>query len=65
MEKEYVIEFEALGCDNNCMQGLFEKKSVIEEVKDILKHMYGDRLQWFTISENTKNGIKEIYNSQN
>ena len=64
MDKEFIIDFEATGTDNNLIQGLFEKKGVIEEVKDMLKHMYGDRLQWFTISENTKNGIKEIYSSQ-
>lgn len=64
MDKEFIIDFEATGTNNNRIQGLFEKKGVIEEVKDMLKHMYGDRLQWFTISENTKNGIKEIYNSR-
>lgn len=51
MEKEYVIEFEALGCDNNCMQGVFCEDTVNEEVKELLESMYGDRLQWYDIEE--------------
>lgn len=64
MEKEYIIEFEAEGTDNNCIQGIFDDKTVIDEVKDQLKSMYGDRLNWYVISENSVNGVEEIFDSR-
>jgi len=65
MEKEYIIDFEVEYCDDNCIQGIFNEKTVIEEVKDFLKSRYGDRLKWFVISEDSINGVEEIYNSNN
>lgn len=64
MEKEYVIEFEAEGCTDDTLQGIFNEKTVIKEVEEFLKSRYGDRLKWFVINEN-ENGLKEIYNSKN
>lgn len=65
MEKEYIIEFSAEGTEDNCIQGIFNEKTVIKEVEDFLKSRYGDRLKWFAISENSVNGVEEIYNSNN
>jgi len=64
MEKEYLIEFEAIGCNDDTLQGNFNEKTVIKEVEDFLKERYGDKLKWFVINEN-ENGLKEIYNSKN
>ena len=49
MEKKFIIEFEAEGCDNNCMQSVFDTKTVKEEVKSILESMYGDSLKYYKI----------------
>lgn len=65
MEKEYVIDFEAIGCNDDTLQGVFNEKTVIKEVEEFLKERYGDRLKWFAISENSVNGLEEIYNSNN
>lgn len=65
MEKEYIIDFKADGYNDNCMQGIFNKKTVIKEVEELLKSRYGDSLKWFVISENSTNGVEEIYNSNN
>lgn len=64
MEKEYIVDFEVYDCDDNCIQGIFNEKTVINEVKEILTSRYADKLKWFIINENN-NGIKEIYNSKN
>ena len=63
MEKEYLIEFEAIGCNDDTLQGAFNKKTVIKEVEELLKSRYGDRLKWFVIKEN-ENGLEEIYDSR-
>lgn len=65
MEKEYVIDFEAIGCTDDTLQGVFNEKTVIKEVEEFLKERYGDRLKWFVISENSVNGLEEIYDSRN
>lgn len=64
MEKEYVIDFEAIGCTDDTLQGVFNEKNVIKEVEEFLKSRYGDRLKWFVISENSVNGVEEIYDSR-
>jgi len=65
MEKEYIVDFEAIGCTDDTLQGVFNEKTVIKEVKDFLEARYGDRLKWFVISEDRINGLEEIYNSRN
>jgi hypothetical protein len=64
MKKEYVIDFEAIGCTDDTLQGVFNEKTVIKEVEEFLKSRYGDRLKWFAISEDSVNGVEEIYNSR-
>ena len=63
MEKFYTIDFEVEYCEDNCMEGNFNEKTVIKEVEEFLKSRYGDKLKWFVINEN-ENGLKEIYNSK-
>lgn len=63
MEKEYTVDFEAIGCADDTLQGVFNEKTVIKEVKEFLKSRYGDRIKWFVISENTVQGLDEIYDS--
>ena len=63
MEKEYVIDFEAIGCNDDTLQGVFNEKTVINEVEEFLKERYGDRLKWFVINLN-ENGLEEIYDSR-
>ena len=63
MEKEYVIDFEAIGCNDNTLQGLFNEKTVVKEVEHLLKSKYCDRLKWFVINLN-ENGLEEIYDSR-
>lgn len=65
MKKEYIVEFEAIGCNDDTLQGNFNEKTVIKEVKDFLEARYGDRLKWFVISENSVNGVEQIYDSRN
>jgi hypothetical protein len=65
MEKEYIIEFQAIGCNDDTLQGVFNEKTVIKEVEEFLKERYGDRLKWFVISEDSVNGVEEIYDSRN
>ena len=64
MEKEYIVNFEVEYCEDNCMQGIFNEETVIDEVRDFLEARYGSRLKWFVISENSVNGVEEIYNSR-
>jgi len=64
MEKEYVIDFEAIGCNDDTLQGVFNEKTVIKEVEEFLKSRYGDRLKWFVINLD-ENGLEEIYDSRN
>jgi hypothetical protein len=64
MEKEYLIEFKVIGSNDNTLQGLFNKKTVVKEVEHLLKSKYGDRLKWFVINLN-ENGLEEIYDSRN
>ena len=61
MEKEYVINYVATGVHNNCMQGIFDDKNVVEEVKELLESRYGDRLEWFIIDET---GFGTIFDSR-
>lgn len=63
MEKEYLIEFKAIGSNDNTLQGLFNKKTVVKEVEHLLKSKYDDRLKWFVIYEN-ENGLEKIYDSR-
>lgn len=63
MEKEYVIDFEAIGCTDDTLQGVFNEKTVIKEVEEFLKSRYGDRLKWFIINLD-ENGLEEIYDSR-
>ena len=63
MEKEYLVEFKAIGSNDNTLQGLFNKKTVVKEVEELLKLRYGDRLKWFVINLN-ENGLDEIYDSR-
>lgn len=65
MEKEYIVEFEAEGCNGDTLQCIFNEKTVIKEVEEFLKSRYGDRLKWFVISENTVQGLDEVYDSRN
>ena len=58
MEKEYVIDFEAIGCNDDTLQGVFNEKTVIKEVEEFLKERYGDRLKWFVINLD-ENGLEE------
>lgn len=64
MEKEYVINYVATGVHNNCMQGVFDDKNVVEEVRELLESRYGDRLEWFVIDEDTDTGFDTIYDSR-
>lgn len=61
MEKEYVINYVATGVHNNCMQGIFDDKNVVEEVRELLESRYGDRLEWFIIDET---GFGTIFDSR-
>ena len=61
MEKEYVINYVATGVHNNCMQGVFDDKNVVEEVRELLESRYGDRLEWFIIDET---GFGTIFDSR-
>lgn len=63
MEKEYIVYFEAIGSNDNTLQGLFNKKTVVKEVEHLLKSKYCDRLKWFVINLN-ENGLEEIYDSR-
>ena len=63
MEKEYIVDFESIGSNDNTLQGLFNEKTVVKEVKDFLEARYGDRLKWFVINLN-ENGLEEIYDSR-
>jgi len=63
MEKEYVIDFEAIGCNDDTLQGIFNEKTVIKEVEEFLEARYGDRLKWFVINLD-ENGLEEIYDSR-
>ena len=63
MEKEYIVEFEAIGCNDDTLQGTFNEKTVIKEVEEFLKDRYGDRLKWFVINLDD-NGLEEIYDSR-
>lgn len=65
MDKNFIIEFEAIGCNDDTLQGDFNEETVIAEVEEFLKSRYGDRLKWYVISENSVNGVEEIYNSNN
>ena len=64
MDKFYTIDFEVEYCEDNCMEGIFNEKTVIKEVEEFLKSRYSDRLKWFVISENTVQGIDEVYDSR-
>lgn len=63
MEKEYFIEFEAIGCNDDTLQGPFNEKTVLKEVEEFLKSSYGDRLKWFVIYLD-EDGLEEIYDSR-
>ena len=63
MEKEYIVDFEAIGSNDNCIQGVFNEKTVVKEVEHLLKSKYDNRLKWFVINLN-ENGLEEIYDSR-
>ena len=54
MNKNFIIEFEVEYCEDNCMQGNFNEKTVIKEVEEFLKDRYGNRLNWFVIKDSGK-----------
>ena len=64
MEKEYVINYVATGVHNNCMQGIFDDKNVVEEARELLESRYGDRLEWFVVQEDTDTGFDTIFDSR-
>lgn len=62
MDKFYTIEFEVEYCEDNCMEGTFNEKTVIKEVEEFLKARYCSRLKWFVIKDEDD---ECIYDSQN
>lgn len=64
MNKNFIVEFEAIGCNDDTLQGVFNEETVVTEVEEFLKSRYGDRLNWYVISENSVNGVEEIFDSR-
>lgn len=61
MNKNFIVEFEVEYCEDNCMEGTFNEKTVIKEVEEFLKDRYGERLKWFVIEDEDE---KIIYDSR-
>ena len=66
MKKELIIDivWKDDECDkDNCIQGLFEN---VDEAISTLKERFNiDDIDYYIISENSVNGLEEIYDSQN
>lgn len=66
MEKYYHIYFTLENGESLSIQGEFDDDTVIEDVKEQLKSLYGDTVEELRILEDTgTNGLDEIYDSHN
>lgn len=61
MDKFYTVNFKAIGTTDDTLQGNFNPKTVVEEVKEFLTERYGAGLQWFTIEDDED---KIVYDSR-
>lgn len=59
--KNFIVEFEAIGTNDNTLEGFFDEQTVIEDVKRFLESKYGCRLKWFVIEDEDE---EIIYDSQ-
>lgn len=59
--KNFIVRFEAIGTNDNTLEGFFDEQTVIEDVKYLLESWYSSGLKWFVIEDEDE---EIIYDSQ-